>query len=176
MHYHDLPPSHHPLVTYRALERSDAPEWYRYLASREVYEHTSWNLANADSLQALFDSYESDHRESEIRFAVIAKESNRLVGTFGFHTISLGNKTAELAFDLCPSVWSKGIAQSICQTAVQWAFRCLGLVRVQAVVLETNLRSIRTLERSGFQREGYLRNYRQVRGYSRNFWLYSNVP
>ncbi|WP_051971992.1 GNAT family N-acetyltransferase [Massilia sp. 9096] len=68
-----------------------------------------------------------------------------------------------------------GIARSLCETALQWAFTRLNLVRVQAVVLETNLRSARTLERSGFQREGYLRSYRQVRGRSGNFWMYSRL-
>lgn len=85
------------------------------------------------------------------------------------------NRTAEIAFDLCPSVWGQGIAQSLCETAVQWAFERLGLVRIQAVVLETNLRSARTIERSGFQREGYLRHYRLVRGQPGNFWVYSII-
>jgi RimJ/RimL family protein N-acetyltransferase len=47
--------------------------------------------------------------------------------------------------------------------------------RRTAVVLETNLRSARTLEQSGFLREGYLRSYRQVRGRAGNFWMYSRL-
>jgi RimJ/RimL family protein N-acetyltransferase len=145
------------------------------LAQPAVYQDTSWNLTSADCLQPLFDSYESKDLESQIRFAVIANADQRLVGTFGFHTISRANRTAELAFDLCPSVWGQGIAQSLCETAVQWAFERLEFVRVQAVVLETNVRSANTLERSGFQREGYLRHYRQVRGQPGNFWMFSKT-
>lgn len=175
MRYDDFPPSNHPLVTYRPLTRSDGAAWYAYLTQAAVFQHTSWNLTNANDLQSLFDSYESEDPESQIRFAVIAAADDRLVGTFGFHTISRSNKSAELAFDLCPSMWGKGIAQSFCQIAVQWAFDCLGLVRVQAVVLETNARSASTLERCGFQREGYLRHYRQVRGLPGNFWMFSKI-
>ncbi|MEO2219574.1 GNAT family protein [Chromobacterium vaccinii] len=51
----------------------------------------------------------------------------------------------------------------------------IGLARIQATVLPENTRSIRVLERVGFQREGLLRSYRMVRGPSRDFWMYSHI-
>jgi [ribosomal protein S5]-alanine N-acetyltransferase len=175
MHYADGPISNHPLVSYRPLARSDAEAWYAYLRLPEVFEHTSWNLRSVDDLAPLFDLYDSKDPESPVRFAILSKDSRALIGTFGFHTVSSINRTAELAFDLSPSIWGKGIAKAMCQSATTWAFTSCGLVRVQATVLETNQRSIHTLEKSGFQREGYLRSFRQVRGRSGNFWMYSRV-
>jgi ribosomal-protein-alanine N-acetyltransferase len=43
---------------------------------------------------------------------------------------------------------------------VGWAFRDLGLRRVQALVHPDNLASMAVLERLGFEREGLLRRYR----------------
>jgi RimJ/RimL family protein N-acetyltransferase len=37
------------------------------------------------------------------------------------------------------------------------------------------MRSLRVLERCAFEREGYLRSYRQIRGRSGNFWLYARL-
>ena len=56
-----------------------------------------------------------------------------------------------------------------------WSFLHLGYVRVQAVVLETNLRSERVLAKSLFSYEGLLRSYRMVRGRPRDFKMYARI-
>ena len=53
--------------------------------------------------------------------------------------------------------------------AIKW------LLRIQATVLESNERSLRVLQRCAFEREGYLRSYRQIRGRAGNFWLYARL-
>ena len=54
---------------------------------------------------------------SPIRFAIALKSDNRLVGTAGFHTVSPVNQTAELAYDLIPDIWGRGIATAVCEEA-----------------------------------------------------------
>jgi ribosomal-protein-alanine N-acetyltransferase len=171
----DLPSCTHPLVTLRHLERSDAPAWYAYLADPVVVEHTSWDLRCIDDLQANFDDYASFHPASSIRLAVVLREGGQLVGTIGLNAISPQHRTAEIAYDLAPAVWGQGVATSIAASVVDWGFRRLGLLRIQATVLESNARSIRVLERCAFEREGYLRCYRQIRGKSGNFSLYARI-
>jgi len=58
---------------------------------------------------------------------------------------------------------------------VSCAHAHVGLVRVQATALESNHRSMRVLQRCGFEHEGLLRSYRMVRGTSGNFHMYSHV-
>jgi RimJ/RimL family protein N-acetyltransferase len=171
----DLPCSTHPLVTLRPLERSDAPAWYAYLADPVVIKHTSWDLRGIDDLQANFDDYASAQPTSPIRLAVVLREGCQLVGTIGFNAISPQHRTAEIAYDLAPAVWGQGVAMSIVNAVVDWGFQRLGLLRIQATVLESNARSLRVLERCAFEREGYLRCYRQIRGRSGNFWLYARI-
>ncbi|MDN2713362.1 GNAT family protein [Janthinobacterium sp. SUN120] len=171
----DLPASGHPLVTLRPLECSDAPAWYAYLADPVVVEHTSWNLQCADDLQANFDDYASAQPSSSLRLAVVLHDGGRLVGTVGFNAISPQHGTAEIAYDLAPAVWGQGVATSVVNAVVDWGFQRLGFLRIQATVLESNERSMRVLERCAFEREGYLRCYRQIRGRSGNFWLYARI-
>ena len=162
-------------MTLRHLERSDAPAWYACLADPVVIEHTSWDLRSIDDLQANFDDYASADASSSMRLAVVLRDGGQLVGTIGLNAISPQHRTAEIAYDLSPAVWGQGVATSIVDAVADWAFLRLGLLRIQATVLESNERSLRVLQRCAFEREGYLRCYRQIRGRSGNFWLYARL-
>jgi [ribosomal protein S5]-alanine N-acetyltransferase len=106
---------------------------------------------------------------------VALRSSNELAGTAGFHTVSPQNATAEIAYDIAPPYWGKGIGSAVCSALVNWAHSAASIVRVQATVLESNARSVAVLERCGFQREGLLRSYRMVRGKHGNFYMYAHV-
>jgi len=107
--------------------------------------------------------------------AISAREGDQFVGTVGFHTLSEQNRSAELAYDLHPAMWHKGIATAMATAVVVWAHEETETVRVQATVLQSNASSIRVLERVGFIREGLLRSYRFVRGIPSNFYMYAHV-
>jgi ribosomal-protein-alanine N-acetyltransferase len=140
-----------------------------------VFEHTSWNLHEASELAHYAWLPEEFTPSSLLRFAIALKSSNQLVGTAGFHTVSPQNQSAEIAYDLAPEMWGKGIATAVCRELVHWAHTCASVIRVQASVLESNARSAAVLERCGFEREGLLRSYRIVRGVPGNFIMYSHV-
>ena len=110
------------------------------------------------------------------RFAIAEAKDDQLVGTCGFSTVSGSHGTAELVYELAPSHWGRGIMVRAVDAVLQWAFAEFGLQRVQAVVMTTNHPSIKVLERSGFGREGLLRNYRVAHGRPRDFYMYSRVP
>jgi [ribosomal protein S5]-alanine N-acetyltransferase len=168
-----LPQSDHELVTLRPLTPADIPQWYEYLAMPLVFEHTSWNVQSPAELEHY--AMQSHLPSSLVRFAIAERSSNQLVGTIGFHSISPENRSAELAYDLAPDWWGKGIASEMCRDLVEWAHSQVGLLRVQATVLTSNSRSIEVLQRCSFKREGLLRSYRIVRGRPGDFWMYSHV-
>ncbi|MFZ6779006.1 GNAT family N-acetyltransferase [Undibacterium sp. Ji83W] len=163
----------HKDVSLRNIRRSDAETWYDYLKNPEVIRHTSWNLSSAADLLSQFNMYESEEINSPIRLAIATKTDDSLIGTVGFHTISDINRSAELAYDLAPEYWGKGIMQVAAMALCDWGFHEAAYNRIQATVLESNSHSIQLLERMGFGREGYLRAFRLVRGTPGNFWMYS---
>jgi ribosomal-protein-alanine N-acetyltransferase len=162
-------------IELRQLERSDVDGWLAYLTIPHVLEHTSWAVRCSDDLLPLFATYEDQSPTSPRRLAIIDADSGRLAGTIGFHTISDVNRSAEIAYDLAPAYWGRGIASAVCRAVTEWSFVHLGYVRVQAVVLETNLRSERVLAKSLFSYEGLLRSYRMVRGCPRDFKMYARI-
>jgi ribosomal-protein-alanine N-acetyltransferase len=173
MRFTALPRLEHELVTLRPLAPSDIPRWYEYLTEPVVFEHTSWNVQSVSELEPY--TVQSDLPSSPLRLAIVEDATDQLVGTIGFHTVSPENRSAELAYDLAPAWWGKGIASHAGEVMVHWAHSHVGLLRVQATVLTSNSRSIEVLQRCGFKREGLLRSYRIVRGRPGDFWMYSHV-
>ena len=175
MQFTSLPVSSHPDVLLRALEPADVPRWFAYLSQHKVFEHTSWDLRSADDLMRYADAVAARQPDTLVRFAIACRATNALIGTAGFHSVSSANRTAELAYDLSPAHWGRGIATAVGATLTEWALAQAGLQRVQATVLQSNQRSMRVLERCGFRREGLLRRYRLVRGTPGDFWMYARL-
>ncbi|RQS62947.1 N-acetyltransferase [Burkholderia sp. Bp8963] len=169
------PSSGYPGISLRQLERSDVDAWYAYLALPHVVEHTSWNLQSREDLLPMFDAIESASPQSIRRLAIVDNSGDKLIGTIGFHTISDVNSTAEIAYDLSPVYWGRGIASAVCDAVTTWSFDAYGLVRVQGTVLKSNVRSAQVLQRCRYRYEGLLRSYRMVRGAPGDFALYSRL-
>ncbi len=175
MQFEALPESDHPAVALRPITAHDVPNWLAYLVRPEVYEQTSWNRPSLDDLGRYVWSEEQRAPDRAVRFAIVMRSSDTLVGTIGFHSILPQDRVAELAYDLAPQAWGQGIATHLVQLLVNWAHWHAKIVRVQATVLESNERSAKVLERAGFEREGLLRAYRVVRGTPQDFYMFSHV-
>lgn len=176
MEFARLPVLDHPLVHLRPITEDDLPVWFEYLSLPQVFERTSWDLKSArEDLQYYVWNPAARTASTLLRLAVARNEDDQLVGTGGFHTVQPRNRSAEIAFDLSPAWWGRGIARALCGALVEWAHDEAGIVRVQGTTLVSNVGSQRVLEACGFEREGLLRSYRMVRGTPGDFWMYSHV-
>jgi [ribosomal protein S5]-alanine N-acetyltransferase len=175
MQFASLPRLQHDLVQLRLIEEADIEAWFRYLSQQEVYEHTSWNVQDSSELRHHVWNSDECTAASPVRFAIELRSHNELVGTAGFYSISPNDRRAEIAYDIDPRYWGRGIASAVCSELVSWAHSAAAITRVQATVLESNLRSAAVLRRCGFELEGLLQSYRSIRGKSGNFLMYSHV-
>jgi [ribosomal protein S5]-alanine N-acetyltransferase len=175
MRFKAMPQSSHALVELRPIVAADLPLWFSFLSDPMVYQHTSWNVQSPEELEEYVWSDSTPEPGSLIRFAIMLRATDEFIGTAGFHSVAPYNRTAELAYDLAPPYWGKGIATSVCGLLTEWAHESCGTLRVQATTLRSNERSAKVLVRSGFEREGLLRSYRMVRGTPGDFWVYSHV-
>ncbi|MBN3740266.1 MULTISPECIES: GNAT family protein [Burkholderia] len=172
----DRPPrSGFPGLSLRQLDRADLDAWYAYLSNPDVFRHTSWNLRAPDDLLPLFDNIESADPDSIRRLAIVDTASGTLAGTVGLHTVSTVNRSAEIAYDLAPSHWGRGIASAVCEAVTAWAFTTGGFMRMQAVVLTSNAGSARVLQKCRYRYEGLLRAYKMVRGTPGDFAMYARL-
>jgi ribosomal-protein-alanine N-acetyltransferase len=160
----------------RPLQLSDAAAWASYACLPEVRAHTSSTATTVEDVLAVLQRSNTGEPNSPIHFALIPEGGSTVVATVGFHTISAANGSAEITYDVAPVHWGKGIASASCRAATLWGFAAKGWHRVQATALLTNDRSLRVLENCGFKREGLVRNFRVVRGFPADYWLYSAIP
>ncbi|WP_340569752.1 GNAT family protein [Stenotrophomonas sp. G106K1] len=138
----------------RELVLPDAVAWSNYLSLPGVIEHTSWGDVSVEALQRQI----VDHaRSTRCRRWAIFDNDDQLLGTVGLNDIDIEHHRAELAYDLSPAHQGRGLATGAARAVIAWAHTALSCVRIQATVLDSNLRSIAVLERAGMQREGLLR-------------------
>lgn len=172
----DTPPIiYYPGIIVRQLERSDLQDWLTYLVIPEAIRETSWNVQSMDEMERMFQQYESTVITSPKRLAIVEEATGTLAGTVGFHTISDIHRSAEIAYDLAPAYWGRGIGTAVCRDVTAWGFQQFGWIRIQATVLETNTRSEQLLKKCGYAFEGLLRAYRIVRGQPGNFKMYARI-
>lgn len=155
---------------------ADADDWARFALLPEMLRLTSGTAASLADLQAMIARTLVDDPNAPLLFTVREPGSGLLLASFGFHTVSALNRTAELTYGVRPEYWGRGLATAIGQAAVAWAFEVKGWVRVQATTLEDHAASQQVLTKCGFEFEGRLRNFRLVRGEPRDYLMYARVP
>jgi [ribosomal protein S5]-alanine N-acetyltransferase len=157
----------------RPLRPDDSGPWFGYLSDPRTIEHTSWPEVSAGTVTAIVDRLISEYEtRTSLRWALAQKDSEELIGTCGFTHIDSADGVAQLAYDLAPAYWGNRVMRRAVEAVVNWAFRDMGLRRIEALVMVSNGRSIALLERCGFKREQLLPAHRVARGVPRDFWLY----
>jgi len=80
---------------------------------------------------------------------------------------------AELGYSLEPGHWGRGYANEAIETIQRFAFEVMALDRIEALVWDQNERSIKLLERLGYEREELLRDsFPDFTGALRSEWRY----
>lgn len=98
------------------------------------------------------------------QWGVSVDDSPDLVGTCTLAQLDWTNERAEIGFALASRHWGQGIMPLAVSTLLDYAFSSLRLHRIEADVDPRNQRSLRLLERLGFERDGYLRERHLVGG------------
>ncbi len=159
----------------REIRAEDAHSWFDYLRIPEVVRLNSWNVSAVEDMQAIIEKMSANAVNRPLRFALAATATDRLVGTIGFHSLSIENASAEIAYDLAPEYWRQGIMSAACEPLIRWGFDALQLNRIQGCAMVGNHASARILEKNGFRLEGVLREFRVARGRPSDFRVYSRL-
>jgi RimJ/RimL family protein N-acetyltransferase len=157
----------------RPLHAGDVEAIYDYLREPVVTELTGYPVASRQLADTIIERSVSRWAAGELgKWGVALQHDDRLVGTCGFNEWSDVHRWAELAYELAPAYWGKGLMRQAVAAVLQWVYQEDLVNRVQAFVRVDNRRSQGLLERSGFVREGCLRSYRVCRGVPHDFYIY----
>ena len=143
----------------RALTPEDVPALFAIFGDPAVCRYWSRpalpDLAAAAELQAEIARYFAD-REL-FQWGLAERDTGTVVGTCTLASLSAEHRRAEVGFALARSAWGRGYIAEALPALVEFAFETLALHRLEADVDPRNGRSMRALERVGFEREGYQR-------------------
>lgn len=104
------------------------------------------------------------HRKALFTWGIARKTDDLLIGTSTLYNVDLTHRRAEVGYALNRDQWGKGYVNEALKALLRYAFAELNLHRLEADVDPRNAASIKTLERLGFKREGYLRERWHVDG------------
>jgi RimJ/RimL family protein N-acetyltransferase len=152
----EIPVIETPRLRLRPFTPADAREVQRLAGAREVADTTArmphpYPDGAAAAWIATHAAAWTEHRE--LALAVTGKATGELLGSVGL-VLDPGNEQAELGYWVGLPHWRQGIATEAASALVDYAFRVLGLQRVQARHFARNPASGRVLLKSGLRREG----------------------
>jgi RimJ/RimL family protein N-acetyltransferase len=148
-----------PRVVLRWISEDDIDSLYEIFSSPQVMRYwSSPPLADREAAAELQREIAGGNEsETMFKWGIALRDSNTVIGTTTLFNLSLDNGRAELGYAMAHAHWGKGYMNEALTALVSHAFEVMELRRLEADVDPRNAASIRTLERLGFQREGFLR-------------------
>ena len=169
-------------VALRQPQMSDHTEW---AALRETSREflAPWEpIWPADDLtrgafRRRLKRYAEDQRSDQAySFFIFRKNDNVLVGGITLSNVRRGVAQAgSIGYWMGEPYARQGLMWMALRALIPFSFATLRLHRLEAACITTNVASIRLLEKSGFQREGYARQYLCINGTWQDHLLYARI-
>src|SRR5215203_2968714 len=155
-----------PRLVLRWISEDDIDAVYDIFSDPQVMRYWSTGpLSNREAAARMQrEIAEGNLNDTMMKWGLALRESNTLMGTTTLFNLNRDNGRAEIGYALSRSIWGKGYMNEALQALLKHAFEVLEMRRLEADVDPRNTASIRTLERLGFQREGFLRERWHVEG------------
>jgi ribosomal-protein-alanine N-acetyltransferase len=152
----------------RAESRAFLEPWEPRWASDEL-ERTSWR-------QRLGRYREDFANGTAVAFFIFENASGKLVGGITIGNIRQGvAQSGQIGYWIGERYAGRGYMVEALLLLVRFAFDTLRLHRIEAACIPENSRSVRVLEKAGFQREGLLRSYLRINGNWQDHYLYALI-
>jgi len=161
----------------RDYTSDDLDHLYSLKACDVVWQYSTFipfaNIMQAkDLLSSIINNKNIDHVGFK---ALFLKKSNIFIGEAGIISAHLKANRCEVGYNILPDYWGYGYATEIVGELVKYAFETEHYERLEALVIEMNNASCRVLEKSGFVKEGILRNYNKSEAGYRNVNYYGMI-
>ena len=146
-------------LTLRFLSEADLPAVYDIFSHPEVMRYWSYPpwTDRSQAQQWLIKVQEGYRTRNDLQFGIERRADSVLLGTCTLFQFHVASRRAEIGYALGRPYWGSGYMHNALQALLRYAFQTLELNRLEADIDPRNMASANTLERLGFQKEGYLR-------------------
>lgn len=113
------------------------------------------SILNQSDQVSWFESFDKDpHCPKNLILSVLDPKENKLVGCYKILHIDYISRSADVGWDLLKDHRGKGLGKPIVAGGANFCFDILGLRRLNAEILDTNIPSQKCAEAAGFVLEG----------------------
>jgi ribosomal-protein-alanine N-acetyltransferase len=169
-------------VYLRHPQMSDFPEWAALREKSRSFLEPWEPIWPADDLtrgafRRRLKRYAEDLRADQAySFFIFHADGNALIGGITLSNVRRGVAQAcSVGYWMGAPYARRGLMSRALRALIPFSFNSLRLHRMEAACITTNAASIRLLEKSGFQREGYARQYLCINGMWQDHLLYARL-
>lgn len=164
--FSNIPALYTERLSLRAMHPIDAEDMFDYAKRPEVTKYLLWREHESISFTrdyliyvgrryALGDFYD---------WAIIDRESRKMIGTCGFTKIDTANNSAEIGYVLNPDFHRRGFGSEAVKRILKFGFEELKLNRIEARFMQGNEASLALMRSVGMTFEGYMRDLVLAKG------------
>jgi len=167
------------------LRLPQVADWSEWAALREASRDflTPWEPIwptddlTRSSFRRRIKRYFEDHRgDLGYSFFIFRKRDGVLIGGLTLANIRRGcAQSGSLGYWIAAPHARQGHMTAAVNAIVPFAFDTLKLHRIEAACIPANVASVRLLEKTGFKREGFARQYLCINGIWQDHWLYARL-
>jgi RimJ/RimL family protein N-acetyltransferase len=164
-------------VTVRLIADADLPEIVDACNDPDIARYTTVPAPYGDSDARAWMAHSAAGiaAGSDLGAVVVDSGDGRLLGSVGLHGIDRVSKRCSAGYWVAPEVRNGGIATRAVKLISEFAFRDLGLRRIELWIEPENRASLAVAEAAGFAREGLLRSFMVIAGRRRDMLMYSRL-
>ncbi len=153
-------------VMLRRIMPGDAEDMYEYSRQPELTRFLLWDPHPSIEHTKRYIAYLQERYKARELYdwAVVLKESGKMIGTCGFASYHRETRIAEVGYVIAPAYQGCGFAPEALALLLRYAFCSMGLHRVEARCFVENEASKRVMEKCGLRYEGTARESLFVKG------------
>ena len=145
----------------RTWTLDDLPYGMALWGNKEIIKHIGLEkpMTREEVLESIKKGIDHQIKNGYQHWAVILKSSNDIIGACGFntfHQVKEKEHSIELVFHFMPDAWGNGYATEAAEACLNYAHEHIKTDRIIAGVEGGNIRSIKILDKLGFNYKGLI--------------------
>ncbi|MCF7958579.1 MAG: GNAT family N-acetyltransferase [Phycisphaerae bacterium] len=147
-------------IIIRRYKPSDAEDLYNVLKDKAM---SRWTFAlphpypQEAAVKYIRQTQSRWRLEKGYAFAVVHKETGKVIGNVGLNRVEQTHKCGEIGFCLGKKYWGQGLMTEAIERLLHFGFNKLKLHRIYGHTFQANTASKRVFEKTGFTLEGTMR-------------------
>lgn len=157
----------------RKLIMDDTDDMFEYSKNGEVTKYLTWSPHPNKAYTFDYLSYlQNRYRTGDFYdWAVVCKDSGKMIGTCGFTRFHFAHNGAEIGYVINPDYSGQGVATEVSARVLRYGFENLLLERIECRYMIENAASRRVMEKNGMIFEGVCRKGMLIKGVYRDIGI-----